>query len=264
MTDAKPELKYLPIDLLVPNDWNPNQESEATFLRLVEEIKDVGFIDPCEVVPLDDGRYVIIGGEHRWRAAKEVGLEEIPCVILVGKKWTDEDLQRLVTVRLNVLRGRLNPDKFIALYNEMAEKYGQDALQSLFAYTDSKAFQKLVEGVKKGMKKALPKEMQKDFDEAAKEAKTVDDLAKIIQEMFSRYGNTVPLSFMVFSFGKQDHVYVQINAKTRKALNKVLAYCKATQTDLNDFLAPVIAEAAKRATAALAEDPVKAVEPVSG
>jgi ParB/RepB/Spo0J family partition protein len=241
------DMRLIPIDLIQPNSWNPQDQNEQTFQRLCDEIRDVGFIDPLEVVPLADGHYRILGGEHRWQAAKLVGLEEVPCVVLMDAKWQDEDLQKFTTVRLNVLKGKLDPTRFAKLYQEMAEKYGAEALQQLMGFVDTKGFQKLVGDVKRGLKKSLPKEMQDEFDEKAKEAKTVEDLQQIIQSLFAKYGDTVNLSFMVFTYGKQEHVYVQMNSKTKKALDKVLSYCRSTGEDINDFLAPLIDDAGKKA-----------------
>lgn len=248
--DIKPgrvDLRHIPIDLITPNAWNPQGQDEVTFQRLVDEIRDVGFLDPLEVVPLDDGTYRIIGGEHRWQAAKVIGMDELPCSVLVDSKWQDEDLQKFVTVRLNVLKGKLDPEKFAKLYGEMARKYGAEALQQLMGYTDSKAFQKIVGDVKRGLKKGLPKDLQDEFDEKAKEAKTVEDLSNILQHLFAKHGDTVNMSFMVFTFGKQEHVYIQMNRETKKALDKVLAYCRHANEDINDFLAPLIEEAGKAA-----------------
>lgn len=248
MTASKKlDLRYIPIDLIHPNDWNPQGQDELTFQRLCDEIRDVGFVDPLEVVPMDDGTYRIIGGEHRWQAAKVVGLEELPCAVMMDAKWQDEDLQKFATVRLNVLKGKLDPEKFAKLYGEMAEKYGAEALQQLMGYVDTKGFQKLVGDVKRGMKKSLPKELQDEFDEKAKDAKTVEDLSNIIQHLFAKHGDTVSLSYMVFTYGKSEHVYVQMNSKAKKALDKVLSYCRSTDLDINDFLAPVIEEAGKKA-----------------
>ena len=246
-TPKKLDLKYLPIDLIHPNAWNPQTQDELTFQRLVDEIRDVGFVDPLEVVELSDGTYRIIGGEHRWQAAKQAGLDEVPCAIIIDEKFKDEDLQKFATVRLNVLKGKLDPEKFAKLYSEMAEKYGADSLQQLMGYVDTKGFQKLVGDVKRGMKKSLPKELQDEFDEKAKEAKTVEDLSNIIQHLFAKHGDTVGKSYMVFTYGKAEHVYVQMNAKMKKALDKALAYCRHTNEDINDFLGPILETAAKAA-----------------
>lgn len=257
----KHQLAYLSIDELVPNSWNPQTQADDVFLRLVDEITEVGFIDPCEVVPLDDGTYRIIGGQHRWEAAKKAGLDEIPCVVLQGKKWNDVDLQKFVTVRLNALRGKVDPVRFAKLYQEMSEKYGAEALQNLMGYTNAKAFQKLVDGTREGLKKSMPPEMLAEFDKKAKDAKTTDDLSNIVQMLFAKYGDTVDKSFIVFTYGKQEHVYIAMDRPMKKAMDKVVGYCKATGEDINKLMAPIVHECMKKALLEL--ETTKAVAPPS-
>lgn len=236
----KHDLSYLPVDKLVPNSWNAQDQDEATFNRLVDEVTEVGFIDPVEVIPMEDGTYRILGGEHRWMAAKKAGREEVPCIVLRGEKWQNEDLQKFVTVRLNTIRGQLNPEKFLKLYEEMASKYGAEALQQLMGYTDAVKWSKLVQSVSKGMKKALPKGMHKEFDKKAAEAKTVEDLEKIIQDMFSKYGDTLNLGFMIFTYGKQEHLYIAMDSKLKKAMDALRFYCQESSRNINDVMAPLV------------------------
>lgn len=239
--DQAPKLdqKYLPVDKIVPNPWNPQGMSAEEFNRLVDEISTVGFIAPIQVVPLDDGTYQILGGEHRWKAAKVAGLEEIPCAILTDSKWKEDDLKKFTTTRLNLIQGKLDPTKFIPLYNEMVEKYGTDAMASLFGFSHEAGLQEIISGVKKGMKRSLPKEMQGEFDKAAKEVKTIEDLSKIIQNIFNKYGSTVSQNFMVFSFGSKQHIYVSMNKQMKSAMDKVLEFCRKSGEDINDFMEPI-------------------------
>ena len=224
-----------------PNAWNPNQMDQDDFNRLVREIETVGFIDPVQVIPKEGGRFTTIGGEHRVSAAKELRLDNIPAMVLDGPRWQDVDLQKLVTVRLNVLKGRLNPEKMAVLYQQMAKKYGEDALQNLFAFTDQQGWDKLVSGIKQGLSKtSLPPEKQREFEERAKEAKTLKDLERILNELWSSYGDTVQLSFMVFTYGKREHFYVSMDRKTRAAITRVAAHCKAHGKDINVVLGPAI------------------------
>ena len=255
---SKHELKHIAIDKLVANLWNPQHMDEAMFTRLVDEIKENGCTAAIQVVAVQDGLFRIIGGEHRWKACQEAGLDEVPCTVLVGKRWQDEDLQKFETVRLNVIGGKMNPEKFLKLYQEMADKYGKDALQQLMGYVDTRQFQKLVGDVKRGMKQSLPKEMHAEFDEKAKEAKTVEDLGTIIQTLFAKFGDTVQQSFMVFTFGKTEHVYVQMDKAMKKALDKVLNYCRESGADVNEFMGPILNDAAVKAAENLAPKPKKA------
>lgn len=76
------KLRSIAVDKLHPNDWNPNKMTDEEFRELVEEVRRLGRIPkPVIVRPSDDG-YEIIDGEHNWRAAKEVGLAEVPCEVV--------------------------------------------------------------------------------------------------------------------------------------------------------------------------------------
>jgi len=262
--DKKPpyELKTVKVEELEPNSWNPQTQNDATFTRLREEIRKLGYcMDPIEVVPLESGKYRIIGGEHRWKACLAEGIADIPIISLTDKKWADEDLQRFVTVRLNTIRGSIDPEKFAKLYNEMADKYGADALQSLMGFTDAKGFQRLLGTISKGLG-GLSKETKKKFDENAKEAKTVEELTSILNELFAKYGDTMDQNFLVFTHGKKQHIYVAMDMKTKRAMEKVTEYCKLTKEDINTVMAPVIEQCMKVAEEKMAnaysdESPVK-------
>jgi hypothetical protein len=241
------DFKWVPIDQIIPNSWNVNTQDEITFNILQDEIAEVGLIDPIEVVALEEDVYVILGGEHRWRAAKNLGFEEVPCILLTDTKWKDQDLQKFVTVRLNVIHGKVDSDKFVVLYNELAQKYGADSMQRLMGYADTQQFQKMLGWVKKGLKQSLPKEMGQQIEDATKEVKSVADLSKIIQDLFNKYGETVNQSFMVFTYGKQQHVYIAMDAKLRKSMDRVMECCRFTGQDINDFLRPIFDEFTKKA-----------------
>lgn len=247
----KPDLKYIRVDKCVPNSWNAQTMDDITFDRLVEEIREGGCLVPLQVVPLKDGTYRIIGGEHRWRASMKAGLDEVPCSVLSESRWEDTDLQKFQTVRLNILHGKLDPEKFLTLHREMADKYGKEALQTLFGFTEQRGYQKLVGDMKKQMRKVLPKEMQAEFDEKAKASKSAADLGDIIQELMSKYGETMKQSFIVFTFGKQEHVYVQAERGTKKALDKLLFYCRETGEDINAVLGPLLEKEAEARLAVL-------------
>ena len=68
----------LPIEALQPNDYNPNQMADERFAELVEEVRHLGRLPkPVVARPNGDGQYIIVDGEHGWRAAREAGLSEI-------------------------------------------------------------------------------------------------------------------------------------------------------------------------------------------
>src|SRR5919204_4914957 len=80
-TDA-PELRELPVKLIRPNPRQPRTRFEAESLQgLAASIAEAGVIQPLIVRPLGDGRYELVAGERRWRAAQEAGLETVAAVV---------------------------------------------------------------------------------------------------------------------------------------------------------------------------------------
>jgi hypothetical protein len=235
-----PETRLLPVEEIEPNAWNPNEMNAEEFDLLVQEIREVGFIDPVQVVPMMDGGFRLLGGEHRWRAARVLEMEEIPATLLSDEKWQEEDLQKFVTVRLNQLHGKANTQKMISLYKEMEEKYGEKSLQRMFAYTDSDAWKKLVKTMKKAVQSSgLPKTAQDQFNSAADNANSVSDLSSILNTIFNQHGDTLEYSFMVFSFGGKEHLYIAMSKKTKTQMDKLIQHCKEWGRDINEIIPEV-------------------------
>lgn len=197
------------IDLLEPNAWNPQKMDDTEFELLVSNIREVGFIDPVAVCPLPGGRYRIVNGEHRWRAAKVLGMKEIPVVVL--EDW-EEDLQKAQTVKLNILRGKLDPVKFSKLFDSMAAKHGEELTKQMFGFKDEAMFRAIYQSVKAG----LPKDLADKVDKSRKEIRTVDDLGNVLNAIFATHGSTLDHGFLIFSFLGKDHIYVEMNAELRK------------------------------------------------
>ena len=73
--------------------------------QLVLSVKEHGILEPLLVRPLPDGEYELVAGERRYRAAKEVGLLEVP---VISRELTDEEALQIALVE-NLLREDLNP-----------------------------------------------------------------------------------------------------------------------------------------------------------
>lgn len=101
-------MKKIPIKQLDPNalghlpTTNPNVMDPWKFEQLVKGIREHGFLQPVLVVYEDD-EPVIVDGEHRTRAAKEVGLAKIPCAVADDRKHAE-----ILRIALNRLRGELD------------------------------------------------------------------------------------------------------------------------------------------------------------
>jgi ParB family chromosome partitioning protein len=100
------ELREIPVELILPNPEQPRKSFDADALeRLAESVAEAGVIQPLVVQPLRDGRYGLIAGERRWRAAQHAGLAAVPAVLR-----TEDEGRRLQTALIeNMAREDLNP-----------------------------------------------------------------------------------------------------------------------------------------------------------
>lgn len=205
------EHRKIAIDKIIPNEWNVNKMDDVEFARLIQEIKELGFITPIDVVPLsgEDDKYEILGGHHRYEACKSLGYTEIDCTVITNEKFKDEDLRKFVSIRLNVIKGKIDSEKFVTLYEEMASKYGAESLQDLMGFCDKHEWNKITSGVRDALKgSGVPKGAISKFDDAMKEMKTVDGLSAILNKIFNEHGDTVGHNFISFSFGSKDGIFI--------------------------------------------------------
>lgn len=246
---------YIDVEELEPSPWNPNKQPPEVFERLCDEMAKFGCTVPLQVVKKQGGGYRIIGGEHRWLAAKKLGMEAVPCLVLEGDAWASEDLQKFETVRLNILHGNLDPDRFLKLYEEMVDKFGQEQVQQLFAFTDAKEFQKLISRLKKDLARSIPgaKGQVKKLDAA----NTVEDVNRIVQEIIGRHGSTVDKGYMVFTYAHADHVYVPLDKETYALVKKLLKTVEAKNLHVSRALVPGLQEALRTAEGLLPEPVVR-------
>ena len=100
------EFRQLPIELIVPNPHQPRQVfDENPLLALAESIRARGVLQPVLARPLAGGRFELIAGERRWRAAQLAELESIPAII----RHHDDAASLEVALIENMAREDLNP-----------------------------------------------------------------------------------------------------------------------------------------------------------
>ncbi|CDF03184.1 MAG: ParB/RepB/Spo0J family partition protein [Ruminococcus sp.] len=119
--------KTLRITEIEPNREQPRKNfSDEAITALAESIRDHGMLQPILVRPMEDGSYRIVAGERRWRAARMLGLDEVPVNI---KEMTDTEAAQLALIE-NLQRENLNPVEEAMGFKELIEKYGmtQDAV----------------------------------------------------------------------------------------------------------------------------------------
>jgi ParB family chromosome partitioning protein len=78
---------------------------KAGMVDLTASVKEHGVLQPILVRPLSDGRYQLIAGERRWRAARGAGLDSIPALI----EDIDDETALEISVIENLQREDLSP-----------------------------------------------------------------------------------------------------------------------------------------------------------
>jgi len=99
-------LKTIAIDRIRPGKFQPRTRmDEVALSELADSIKEQGVMQPILVRAIDGGRYEIIAGERRWRAAQRAGLREVPALV---KEVSDHNALALALIE-NIQREDLNP-----------------------------------------------------------------------------------------------------------------------------------------------------------
>ncbi|MDW6018468.1 ParB/RepB/Spo0J family partition protein [Vibrio plantisponsor] len=99
------ELQDIAIASLKPGIYQPRKDMSPEALEeLSASIQSQGIIQPIVVRPLNTGGYEIIAGERRWRAAKQAGLKQVPCLI----KLVDDRAAIAMALIENIQREDLN------------------------------------------------------------------------------------------------------------------------------------------------------------
>jgi ParB family chromosome partitioning protein len=112
----------VPLDDIITNPQQPRQSvSEEGLHTLAASIREVGVLQPVVVrAGAEDGTYVLVAGERRWRAARLAGLEEIPAVVRSG-----DDVSGLSEALVeNLQREDLSPLEEAAAYRQLLEDFG--------------------------------------------------------------------------------------------------------------------------------------------
>jgi hypothetical protein len=117
MNDFRTVKKTVPIDEVMPNEWNPNVMDPTTFEKEKKSIKELGFMGSILVRDYF-GHYQILDGEHRWKAMKELGYTEIT-VETVGE--ISDQVTKMLTIHLNNLRGKDDIFKRAAILKELSD-----------------------------------------------------------------------------------------------------------------------------------------------
>jgi len=113
--------RTLRVSEIEPNKEQPRKRfNEETIAALAESIRDHGVLQPILVRPIKTGGYRIVAGERRWRAARMLGLDEVPVTI---KDMTELESAQIALIE-NLQRENLNPVEEAEGYRELIDNYG--------------------------------------------------------------------------------------------------------------------------------------------
>ena len=112
--------REVPIDSVRPNAKQPRQAfDEVAMSELAHSIREFGLMQPVVVREADHGRYELVMGERRWRAAKDAGLDRIPAIV---RQTADGAMLRDALLE-NIHRVQLNPLEEAAAYQQLLEEF---------------------------------------------------------------------------------------------------------------------------------------------
>ena len=121
--------RTISIDSIYPNPEQPRTEF-GDLTELTESIREKGVLEPLLVKPTDDGRFMIIAGERRWRSSKLAGLTEVPCI--------EMDIDEQGVAEIALIENQQRKD-----LNIWEEADGLAALGSKFGYTQEEIAKKI-------------------------------------------------------------------------------------------------------------------------
>ncbi|HEY7648875.1 MAG TPA: ParB/RepB/Spo0J family partition protein [Methylomirabilota bacterium] len=111
----------IPVDQIEVNPRQPRKDFDPTALdELARSLRTTGMLQPVVVRRSLDGRWQLIAGERRWRAARQAGLDRIPAVV---REATDAESLELALVE-NLLREDLNPLEEAEAYQQILTEFG--------------------------------------------------------------------------------------------------------------------------------------------
>jgi ParB family chromosome partitioning protein len=116
-------LSMVPLAQIRPSKANPRAEfDDERMAELIESVKRHGIISPLTLSRDGDGRYAIIAGERRYRAAKAAKLREVPAQV----REVDGEALTLAVAE-NVIRADLSPLEEARAYRRLVEEHGGTA-----------------------------------------------------------------------------------------------------------------------------------------
>ncbi len=119
--EERSEIVEIPLQALSANPYQPRRSfGDQALQELADSVKLKGIIQPVLVRRLGDGRYELIAGERRYRAARLAGLQKIPAVV---RPVTDAESMEMALIE-NLQRKDLNAMEAARAYQRLMKEFG--------------------------------------------------------------------------------------------------------------------------------------------
>lgn len=116
----RPDL-LVPVEKLVPNPNQPRRDFQPEALQeLAASLRAKGVIQPLIARALPDGRFEIVAGERRWRAAQLAQLHELPVLV---REFTDSEVIEVAIIE-NIQRADLNAIEEALAFRQLMDRFG--------------------------------------------------------------------------------------------------------------------------------------------
>lgn len=125
------DITLIELNKIKPNDWNPNIVQEDIRVKLRAEIRQKGLTQPI-IVRSSGNTYEIVDGYHRWLICKELGWQEIPCIV---QDFSDTEA-KVKLLQLNYLRGSAVPVKLASLIHDLNKEIPIEDLAKRLPYEE--------------------------------------------------------------------------------------------------------------------------------
>ncbi|MBS0325855.1 MAG: ParB/RepB/Spo0J family partition protein [Proteobacteria bacterium] len=119
--DEGDSLQTLAIDRIRPGRYQPRTRMDSASLgELADSIREQGVMQPILVRPVEGGRFEIVAGERRWRAAQQAGLQRIPALV---RRVPDQSALAVALIE-NIQREDLNPIEEARGLSRLIDEFG--------------------------------------------------------------------------------------------------------------------------------------------
>ena len=128
-TDYEPDVRVVGISQVRANGYNPNEMEADMFDLLTEAVRSEGMNQPVLVRPDPDneGGFIVVDGEHRFKVAKATGLKRLAVVVV---PYTEEQA-KVRTISMNQMRGQFIPIKLARMLVDLQKTYSDTEIRRM-------------------------------------------------------------------------------------------------------------------------------------